>query len=180
MIPHPSAFVPVLADMHQGTQEGPRRDNQRFPSKIQTEIRPTTNDLVPTVNQSGNQGLKERQILLPFENMFHSKLVGLFVTLHPWRLDGGSFRGIQEPVLDSGHVSRERHFTTQGIDFTNHMTFGNPSNGWIAAHLADGIDIAGYHQGPDAQSGRCQGRLNARMATAADDYIILKFLTRHG
>ena len=50
----------------------------------------------------------------------------------------------------------------------------------IAAHLANRIDIARHHQGPNAQSGCSQGRLDTRVATATDHHVILKFLTQHG
>jgi len=52
------------------------------------------------------------------------------------------------------------------------MTLGQPSDGWVTGHEADGIDIHGHQQRwmPQTRCRKCC--FDAGMTTANDDYII--------
>ena len=56
---------------------------------------------------------------------------------------GRAFGAIEEPKLDTGGVGDDAHDSPQGVDFANHLAFGDTTDGRVTAHLADGVGIHG-------------------------------------
>src|SRR5690625_1864946 len=104
VIAHPPAFVPILADMHQRSQEGSGSHNDRFTSKLEVEVRPAADHTAFFKNQPSHGRLKERQILLQLQSMLQAKLIRLFVVLNSWSLNRRSFRCIQQLKLNSRKI----------------------------------------------------------------------------
>jgi hypothetical protein len=75
--------------------------------------------------------------------------------------------------MDAGEVDILCHLAAKCVDFTHEMPFGKPSDGWIAAHLADGIEIAGEYERRKAHSGR--GKCCFRAGVTGADYYNIKF-----
>src|SRR5260370_18353146 len=98
------------------------------------------------MKEFGRLPLFEIQVWLTFAKPFEPKLVGLLVALRTWRPNGGPFLGVQHAELEAGHVRSLSHLTTQGINLTDQMAFGQPTDGWIAGHLANRITINCPHQ----------------------------------
>jgi hypothetical protein len=57
-------------------------------------------------------------------------------------LDGWPFRRVKQAELDAGDVSGYAHLATECVNFANDLSFGLSANGWVTAHLGDGVDIA--------------------------------------
>ena len=73
--------------------------------------------------------------------------------------------------MDRRLIGDLAHFPAQSIDFLDQLSFREPSDGGIAGHEGNGIqvDIEKEHLAAHA---RCrQGRLATRMAAAYDDDI---------
>jgi CDP-diacylglycerol--serine O-phosphatidyltransferase len=67
--------------------------------------------------------------------------------------------------MDSGAVNETPHYTTQGVQFPDHVPFPDPADTWIAAHLADLIQIQGEQSGVHPHPGGDIRSLNARVPT---------------
>src|SRR5260370_28558165 len=86
------------------------------------------------------------ELLLTFTHPFESELIGLLVTLSAWRPNRRSLFRVQHPELQSGHIGGFPHFATDGIDFTGQMALCQASNGRIAGHLTDSVEVDREHQ----------------------------------
>jgi hypothetical protein len=73
--------------------------------------------------------------------------------------------------LDGGDIRVHSHLATKCIDFPDDLTFGLATDGRIAAHLGNRIDVAGEKQGGGAHSRGGQRCLNASVSGAAYDHI---------
>ena len=62
--------------------------------------------------------------------------------------------------------------STEGIDFTDHVPLGQTTNGRIAGHLADGVEV--LSEDGDLRTHPCRGKssLNPGVAGADDDDVV--------
>ena len=44
--------------------------------------------------------------------------------------------------MDPGDICCQAHGPAQRINLPDHLPLGLPPNGWVATHLADGVEIA--------------------------------------
>jgi hypothetical protein len=93
------------------------------------------------------------------------------VALRAGRPDRWSLAGIERAELDAGCVRRTRHNAAQRINFLDQVAFTDATDGWITAHLTDGLDAVCQQQGPGATPRRGKCRLGTGMTTANDDDI---------
>ncbi len=68
--------------------------------------------------------------------------------------------------MDAGAIDGTRHDSTKGIDFLDQMPLADTTNGRIAGHLADGIDILREQQAGAAAARHRRRCLNARVAAS--------------
>ena len=87
--------------------------------------------------------------------MFKSELVVLLVALDARGLDGGPFGCVEEPELDTSHIRGDAHLSAEGIDLANDLSLGLSADGWVTAHLCDGVDIPSQQENVGAHAGRC-------------------------
>ena len=78
----------------------------------------------------------------------------------------GPLAAVEHAELDARGVDGPAHGAAQGVDFADELPLGHAADGRIAAHLGDGIEIAGQQCGPRAMRAGGRGRLGARMAAA--------------
>ena len=45
--------------------------------------------------------------------------------------------------MNAGAIGGARHNPAEGVDFLDQMALADTTNGWIAGHLADGLDVLG-------------------------------------
>jgi hypothetical protein len=69
-------------------------------------------------------------------------------------LDGGTFRGVQQPELDTGGIGGQAHLTAEGIDLANDVPLGLSPDGGVTAHLGNSINIPTEQQDLNAHAGR--------------------------
>jgi hypothetical protein len=123
--------------------------------------------------------LPKRSAASRLEGCFRAKLVSLFVTLGSRGPNGGPTGRIQHPKLDGRGVGIQAHETAKGIDFPHDLAFGLSTDGWVAGHLAERIEILGQEKGEATEATRSKGSLDASVASAEDDDVILDGIGEH-
>jgi hypothetical protein len=85
--------------------------------------------------------LLQVELPLRFENPLHAASVSAPVRLRPGGTNGRSLPSVQEPELDPGLIDAPRHLPTKSIDLTDELPFGQPTDGRIAGHLRNGVQV---------------------------------------
>ena len=80
---------------------------------------------------------------------------------------------IEQPILDTGLVRIDAHFTAKSIQLADQVSLRRTTNGWITRHLRYIIKIQGCQQGPAAHARGCQGCLHTGMTGTNYNYIII-------
>jgi hypothetical protein len=135
-------------------------------------------DIARRKDNVGDFGLLDEEVWLRFEHFAHFYAVLLLVALRAGRPDGRAARGVQKSELDTYGIGDFAHDAAEGVDFADEMALGNASDGGVAGHLRDEVEVEGEQGGAQAQAGRGHGRLAAGVSGADDDYIVL-FGKRH-
>jgi hypothetical protein len=81
--------------------------------------------------------------------------------------------------LNSCLIRRPRHFSAQGVDLLDQVAFGEPSNGRIAGHKADLIDILRDQEGRVSHPGTGQRGFDSGMAATHHDHIVIRIGPHH-
>jgi hypothetical protein len=136
--------------MHQPAQKGPRGHDHSASAKLQIEVGTTPQHPARLEDKPGDGRLKHVQVGLQLQRVLEPKLIGLLIALRSRRLDGGPLRLVQQSKLDAGDIGVDRHFAAQGVDLPHHLSLGLSANRGVAAHLRDGVDVAGQEQGRSA------------------------------
>ena len=95
----------------------------------------------------------------------------MFVALGAGGPDGGATRSIQEAELDADGVGDFAHDAAEGINFANQVALGDASDGGVAGHLRDEIDVEGVEGGPESHAGAGNGGFASGVPGADDDYV---------
>ena len=111
------------------------------------------------------------QIRLRFQDLAHFQAVGLFVALGAGRPDGGAARCVQQAELDADGIGDFAHDAAEGVDFADEVAFGNASDGGVAGHLRDQIDVEGVEGGLKSHASAGYGGLAAGVSGADDDDV---------
>jgi hypothetical protein len=82
--------------------------------------------------------LDQRQIGLGLQDGEHARGIGGFVALGAVGADGGAFAAVEDAELDAGAIGVEGHFAAEGIEFEDHVGFGDAADGGIAGHARHG------------------------------------------
>ena len=104
----------------------------------------------------------------------HPDAVLPLVRLRPRGLHGRSAAPVQQLELNRGGIDRLTHQSAQGVDLTNQVPLRGTADRRVARHLAHGVsrERAEPHVAP--QAGRRMGRLDAGMAGADDDDVMIR------
>ena len=84
-----------------------------------------------------------------------------------------TFRTIEHAIMYCGSISSAAYHPVQSIYLTDKMAFSQTSDGWIAAHLTDGVAVGSQQGGfgPHSRGGqRCFG---AGMPSADHQYVVV-------
>src|SRR2546422_4047224 len=136
-------------------------------------------DLLIAVKEFGRLALPEVQVRLPFANPLEPELIGLLIALRTRCPNSRPFLGVQHPELEASHVRRLTHLTTERVNLTDQMTFGQSTDGWIAGHLADRIGIDGQQQRLAPHPGGCQSCFNPSVPRSNHDNVVLLWIYKH-
>ena len=83
------------------------------------------------------------EIGLRFDRELDPILIGFFVCLGTWTVHRRAFTNVEHPKLNPRSVDRLAHQSAQGIDLADEVAFGDTTDGGVAAHLADGVQVGG-------------------------------------
>src|SRR5205807_909989 len=98
-------------------------------------------------NQVRNFGLLDLEICLRFQHLAHLQTIGLLVALGTWRPNGGPAGSVEQAKLDADGIRDFAHDAAERVYFADKMSFGNTSNGGVARHLCDEINVEGIKGG---------------------------------
>ena len=115
---------------------------------------------------------------LGFEHLAHLHTIELLVALGAGAPDSRTARGIQEAELDADGIGYFAHDAAEGIDLAHEVALGHASNGRIAAHLRNQVEVHGNDGGFQAHARGSHGRFAASVPSAHHDDIVL-FGERH-
>jgi len=112
--------------------------------------------------------------------MLHPELICFFVRLSAGCANGRAFFHIQGAELDSGGVDIFRHLAAQSVDLFHQLAFSQTTDGRVAGHLRDGVQIDGENERRVIHPRRCESRLTASVASADNDNIVFFVVEYHG
>jgi hypothetical protein len=90
-----------------------------------------------------HHGLSHIQVGLGLQDRFHPFSVKVTIILGPGALDGQAFAGVKPPELYARLVRILGHLTAHGVDLLYKMALGQPTNGRVAAHGSNVIQVYG-------------------------------------
>jgi hypothetical protein len=73
--------------------------------------------------------------------------------------------------VDAGVIGGTRHEAAKCIDFPDEVALADTTDGGIAAHLTERLDVVSQQQGAGTQACRGQRGLGSGMPAADNDYI---------
>jgi hypothetical protein len=124
-------------------------------------------------NQTLDHGLPDVEILLILYYRFHRQAVELFIALHPGRLNGRPFGGVEQTEMHGGFIRNLAHLAAESIYFLNELAFGQAADGRIAGHQRDGIQVDIEQKCPAAHARCSERRLATGMTTANYQNIVI-------
>src|SRR4029077_16169190 len=108
-----------------------------------------------------------------FQDLAHFQAVGLLVALGARRPDGGTAGGVQQAELNADGVGDFAHNAAEGVDFADQVALGDATDGRIAGHLCDEVDVQGVESSPQAHAGGGHGGLASGVSSTDDDDVEL-------
>src|SRR3989338_3349831 len=171
--PHSSCGKIRRADMNTPVNKGTGRQNNCFRENL-----PAPGGLNPphkTVVHKNfdNLVLPQRQIPLILDDVFHIKPVELTVGLATRRPYGLPLGGIKLPELNGGFIGGLAHLSAERIDFFNKLALTDAADGGITAHLTYGLKLHRDKKGLATHPACRKRRLNAGMAAADNNAIVI-------
>ena len=121
--------------------------------------------------------LAQGQPRLVLDDPLHLLLISHAVGLGAGAVHGGPLAAVEHAELDAGRVDRPGHGPAQGVDLAHDLPLGHAPDGRVAAHLGDGIEIAGQQRGRCPHARRRQRRLAPGMPGA--DHHDVEVVRRH-
>lgn len=128
-------------------------------------------DLSVFHNQVISSLLKNPQVGLVFQNFAYRSLVQHAVGLRTCGANGWALAAVEDTELDATLVGSSGHGTTKCIDFLDQVALADPTDGRVAAHLAEGLDIVGEQQGLHAHACCSQGCFGTGMTATDHDHV---------
>ena len=125
-------------------RDGPLR-SRKLPFPLPSPLSPLLSPLFD--EQVFHRFLPQREPRLRFEDSSDFLLIGPFVGLGAGAVHGGALAAIEHAELDAGGVDGQAHGAAEGVDFADDLPLAHAADGRIAAHLGDGVEIAGQQRG---------------------------------
>ena len=124
--------------------------------------------------------LSQIEVWLIFNGVLDPLLIALLIGLGARAVHRGALSQIEHSKLDARRVDSLAHESAKSIDFANQMPFGHATNRWVAAHLADGVEVGREQSSACSEpcgSRRCFG---SSVACAHDDDVVFVLQFVHG
>src|SRR5205807_2935047 len=110
---------------------------------------------------------------LRFQDLSHLQPIGLFVALRARRPDSRSAGSIEQAELDADRVGDLAHDAAKRVHFTDEMSFGDASDGGIAGHLRNQINVQRVERGLQSHAPAGYSSLAAGMSSTDHDDVEL-------
>ena len=123
--------------------------------------------------QPGDLRLMDGKVRRGFQRVLHPDVVALAVGLHPQAVHRGAFAPVEHPALQKGGVGGKAHQPAQRVHLPHQMPLGGAADGGVAGHVADEVQRQREHGGAGPQHRRRVGGLDAGVARADDDDVIV-------
>ena len=180
-----AAALKVLeSDMAEATQEGARGEDNRARRVGDAEsVNHTAADLATGLlfeQQSLDGPLFDVEVGERHQEPLHLGAVDLHVGLGTRGAHGRPLLGVEVFEVDGGAVGDASHDAAQRVDFADELPLCLTTDGRVAGHVADGIDVHGQEQGPAPHDGERVSRLAAGVSAADDDGVISGGVVEHG
>ena len=115
--------------------------------------------------------LEQGQVGLVFQHVANGCLVQNPVSLGAGGAYGRALAAVEYPELDTGLVCSPGHGTAEGVDFLHQVALADATDGRVAGHLPQGLNVVGQQQGLRAHARSRQRSFSAGMATTNDNDI---------
>ena len=169
-----AATVPHLANVGQTVQESSCGDDHRLGIDGAAVAQLDPSDAAVLDRERGDLGLLDAQVGFLLEHLAHARAVEFLVHLRARGPDGGSAAGIEQAELDADRIGDFGHDAAEGVDFADEVTFGDASDGGVAGHLRDEVQVHGDHGGAESHAG-AGSRGFATGVAGADDHDLVAF-----
>ena len=106
-------------------------------------------------------------------------MIRLLVALGARGADAGALVGVEHPALDGGGVGVDPHEAAQGVDFPDDVALGEPPDGRVARHLAEGVEVLREQGDAATEPGRGKGGLDSGVSGSDDGDVIHCGMGKH-
>ncbi len=134
-------------------------------------------------NEAINNAFHNVEIRHTRQQRLHLGRILVLIRLRPRRLHRRPLAAVKHAKLNPRRINRQAHQPAQRINFPNHLPLGQPANGRVAAHAANGQRVHGDHRHapPVAQHVRRRPRgLGPRVPAADDENVEIFMVVIHG
>ena len=176
-----SAFIYAVADEHLSAEECSRCQDHclcqiRAPGTEHDTACLRCSRFSVLQKQVDHFSLFQLQKGLPFQSFFHFYVILILIGLRPKGMDRRAFGCVEHTALDEGLVYIQTHFSAESIDLSDQMAFAGASDGRVACHHSDRLQIDREHQClfPEARAGKT--RFTSGMACSDHDHIVFTHL----
>ena len=115
--------------------------------------------------------LAQGQVFAIVHGLAHAQLVGLLVGLGPQRVHRRALAGVQHSRLYEYVVDGAAHLAPQGVQLPYQMALGRASDGRVAGHHRQGIQVQRGQQRGEAHPGAGERGLTTRMPRADHHHV---------
>ena len=172
-----------LADVNEPAQEGAggehhlrSRDERAVPQRHAPHAGPGVRALLEY--QVLDRALADREVGLCCERRLHGRAVERAVLLRPGPAHRRPLAAVEHAELDARLVGDAAHQPVERVHLAHQRAFGEPADGGVAGHRADGLALLGDEQGRRAHARGRRCRLAA--GVAAPDHDDIETLAAHG
>ena len=136
-----SSGIVHITDMDLAPQEGSRREHDGFAEVTDATPHSDTANMPFLDEQLLHQSLTNVEVLFALAGVFQLELIDLLVTLGTGCAHGGAPSRVEAPKLNPRQISVDGHLPTESIDLFDHVSLADPTDGRIAGHLPDRIEV---------------------------------------
>ena len=168
----PAAIALALADMDAPTKEGAGGQHHVRRVEVHAHGGTDTADSTALQQQVVHRLLEQFEVRLRFDGTTNGGPIQVAIRLAARGAYRRTLARVQATPLDPGRVRCLRHHATERVDLAHQMALADATNGRVAAHLADGLDVVGQQQRARTRTCRGQCGLGAGVAATDHDHVI--------
>ncbi len=157
--------------MDLAVQKSAGRQHHGARTKTDAHLRDRTHHPVAFDHQIIDGLLEQPELGLVFQHATDRGLVKNTVGLGASSTHGRPLGAVEDAELDAAFVGGQRHRAAQGVHLFDQMALANATNGRVAAHLPQRLDVVRQQQSFAAHACRSQRSFGSGMAATDHDHI---------